>query len=900
MSKQDDLILELTGKVAMFTAPIWIPGGIYWYAYKHPEQTDAFLKIWMPIAKTTVLSLALCILFFIVAVIIRYLLLRRQQNKTYRYVRLVPHIDCVENMEVMNTLIYQFHGYSRPKWIRFFKGREWFHWLVHRDTDGIAFYVGFPVDREIGIRKALENAYPAAELHPISKGDIPLPRGGTVGKMRLTKKGLNSALPLAIYRGRDYMGDTLKYMQPGTWLSLAVSPDSGWTLRKKIRKAEYRLLKKKKQAELGLDSFQRERLKSMTTRFHGGEKAFQVSVSIESTHEIAAATINSIATSISSAMNLENGLYFDRSKTHIQYAPYPLFRDKMIWTGSELANLLHLPNMYHNVVQESVPYLEKGQRMLDKGELAEGISIGTLQHPVIQNRRVSISKQQFTKHFALTGRTGSGKSSTAIEIIQDMINDWIENPNKAPGFSFFDPASVTALTVINRLLKAEKDGKKVDWNKVHYIRFKDTDYPPALNLLHRSKGEDTSTVVANIMNLFRIAYPTGATPRMDRILENSLGSLLADKKKHSVLGVVPLLTSELFQARVRANLTGLENRVYKDFWEKEIPKNMDVAIDPVLNRISPFRTSTYMRRMFGRTGWSLEIRKWMDEGHIVLFDLIGMSEQDTTLVVGHIVTQYHQTAIKRPEGSKLHMTMIDEAHLVQIPILPTIIAFDRKFGLSLGLITQYIGQFDSELRLSIQENVANIFTCGQGKNSAAVVEEMVAGRFERQFLQTLPDRIVAVSTQTERFVNGRSQYEYTTCIVVSDPPYIYLPNGEIANYKVESEMAEAKSWALEKANELQKRDGDYYTKADQEVAEYLGYKDDTIAPKKESQNEKLNRVEEKQGETKQIDLSKVEQNDSKSITEIEEKKENISFFSPNEEAEQKEESSQNEAVEDFI
>ncbi|MBJ8038594.1 hypothetical protein, partial [Bacillus cereus] len=80
-------------------------------------------------------------------------------------------------------------------------------------------------------RKALEHAYPAAELHPISKGDIPLPRGGTVGKMRLTKKGLNSALPFAIYRGRDYMGDTRKYMQPGTWLSLAVSPDSGWTLR---------------------------------------------------------------------------------------------------------------------------------------------------------------------------------------------------------------------------------------------------------------------------------------------------------------------------------------------------------------------------------------------------------------------------------------------------------------------------------------------------------------------------------------------------------------------------------------------------------------------------------------------------------------------------------------------
>jgi hypothetical protein len=824
--KQDDVLLEFLGKLTMYLSPLWIPALIYWYAKKNPDDISTVWNAVYPIVKMTVFSGIGLLLFIVVTVIAWYVLILTKNKKSYRYVRIVPHVDGRNTTAMLNTMIQQIHGYKRPFWERLFKGREWFHWYAYSGKDGIAFYVGFPLDRELGIKKAITNAYPTAELHPVKKDELPLPSGGVIGRMKLTKKGTFSALPLSSYSGRDFVGDALMYLEKGSWLSLTFSPDSGRELRKCIRKVEHRLLKKKKQAELGLDSFEREQLKSMTTRFSGGEKAFQVEISVQSTHEFGSGIVSSIATSISSAMNLENGLYFHRVRKGISFAPYPLF-NKMTWTGSELMNLLHFPDMAHNVIDQ-VPHLERGQRMLDKKELATGISIGTLQHPVVKDRRVCISKQQFTKHFVLTGKTGSGKSSTVIEIIQDMIDEWIENPQKAPGFSFFDPASVTALTVLNRLLKAEKDGKKVDWSKVHYVGFKDTEYPPSLNLLHRRKSEDISTVTANIMDLFKTVYP-GATPRMDRILENSIGSLLSDKKQHSILGVVPLLLDDRFQAKVKANLTGIDNKIYKDFWGKEAPKNLDTIVDPVLNRISPFRTSSYMRRMFGRAKWSLDIRKWMDEGHIVLFDLLGMNEKDTTLVVGHIITQYHQTVIRRPEGSKLHMTMIDEAHLVQIPILPTIIAFDRKFGLSLGLITQYVGQFDSTLRYAIQENIGNIFTCSQGTNSASVVEEMVAGRFRKDYLQTLPDRVAAVYTQSEQLVNGKSIYAPTTCTVISDPPFIYLPNGQLADYKDRKAMDEAKRWSLEKAKELQKRDGEHIKVIDEDVARYLGHKDEKVS-----------------------------------------------------------------------
>ncbi|MFP3473207.1 hypothetical protein R0J90_24415, partial [Micrococcus sp. SIMBA_144] len=72
----------------------------------------------------------------------------------------------------------------------------------------------------------------------------------------------------------------------------------------------------------------------------------------------------------------KNGLQLRKMKDVIKKCPYPLHH-KHEMTGRELANLLHLPDPEHKIMNE-VPHLSKGERLLAKGELSEGFKVGDM------------------------------------------------------------------------------------------------------------------------------------------------------------------------------------------------------------------------------------------------------------------------------------------------------------------------------------------------------------------------------------------------------------------------------------------------------------------------------------------------------------------------------------------
>ncbi|WP_242480044.1 hypothetical protein, partial [Bacillus cereus group sp. N21] len=73
--------------------------------------------------------------------------------------------------------------------------------------------------------------------------------------------------------------------------------------------------------------------------------------------------------------------------------------------------------------------------------------------------------------------------------------------------------------------------------------------------------------------------------------------------------------------------------------------------------------------------------KWMDHGHIVIFDVLGMGKKELAVTGAYIANQYHRIAQQRPIGSKLHLMLIDAAHDFKIPILSKVVAKSRKHGL---------------------------------------------------------------------------------------------------------------------------------------------------------------------------------------------------------------------------
>ena len=782
----------------------------------------------------------------------------QENRKHIRYIRLLPHVDIIQDGAKIARMVEHLAGYKRTELERIKKGREWYRFLIYKGIDGkIAFYFAFPEDRQTGVKRSLSSLYPEAEIHDIPHSEIPLPtqmrtENSFSGSFIFREKGDKQGFPLHPFDAKnDYWPDVLASMEAGekeseVWLDLVFSPTSNKELKRAverasksislIEKSDFGSLKEfgsevmrefvsngpprkpqkpvrtNNNRDLSVD--EQERLKALRRRYTGREDAFHVSLSVHVEASIAAGIAQTVGTNLASMMAFDNGVRLVKQKKRkvADLAPMPSKHQVMLWTGQELSNILHLPPGTHRIYKH-IPHLARGQRSLKDHELNDGVSIGNLQHPLQEGRSVSIPYEQFTKHFVLTGMTGSGKSSTATMMIQALIDQWIENPDKAPGFSYFDPARETVATILTRLLKAELDGAHIPWEKVHYAYLGPTEYPIGLNLLHHNKSESNSVVVKEILGLLKYAY-AGDTPRMDRLVENALHTLLEDCRQHTIMGIVPVLTDPDFRNRILPNV---KDPIIKQFWSRKID---DAGIDPILNRLSPLITDTSMRRMFGQKKWSVNLKEVMDDGHIYLWDLLNVSKANVKLAAGHLAMQYHNTAKNRSSGSRLHVLQYDEAHLVQVPILDKIIAEDRKFGLSLGLITQYINQFESWLVDAITENVGTVLTCTQGPKSAAAISTMTAGSFDKEYLQKLPERIVAVYTKTKQ--EGRS--EVTTFTVTSDPPYMYKPNGEIADHTNADEIKQAINWSLKKGRELQARDGTVASQVDQEIEEYLNYK----------------------------------------------------------------------------
>jgi hypothetical protein len=70
-----------------------------------------------------------------------------------------------------------------------------------------------------------------------------------------------------------------------------------------------------------------------------------------------------------------------------------------------------------------------------------------------------------------------------------------------------------------------------------------------------------------------------------------------------------------------------------------------------------------------------------------------------------------------------------------------------------------------------------------------------------------------------------------TCLVEVPPLDRYLPDGTVANYRREDEVAAANAWTLEKAKELSSQNGFHYSEIDLIIKAYL--KGEEYVPQKE-------------------------------------------------------------------
>ncbi|MBA4493658.1 ATP-binding protein [Paenactinomyces guangxiensis] len=785
--------------------------------------------LWLPIA----------LIFIVVGVLLFYAGLwhfrtrfRKRAAAGVKYLRILPSNDIRLEIDKVNVLTRTFGGMHRPlqKWWKM--GTPWFRlrFAIPADSQEIGIYMAYPEDKESSVKDTIRSAYPTAEIHDLTPDKFPEPEKEGSGGHFIMQLGRRKGLPLASLEQskQSQLASILNCLRPGTYLDLQFAPVSRKKLQERSEDVLARLKRKKMK---DMDPEEKARRVSLTQRLTGRELTFHVRLSLWSNHPNAVSVVRSTAESIETAMKYDGALYFwkhdwwnplvDRNPV-----PFPFPLSIMTWTSDEIANLFHIPPGDHWIYKEPdkdegdsrgyIVHLQANQRSLAADELNQGVVVGKLKHP-LENREVRVDYKQMGKHFILTGASGMGKSSLSVEMIQSLLDEWFENPDEHPGFTIIDPAREIIPIIENRLRIAEKFGVNIPREKVHHFNLSDdSSHVPGLNLLHKIEGFSTNRIAQNAaMVLVTLADPNESLLRSKRLMGMAIQSLLEDNQPHTILGIEDLFRNQTFREKVIKNV---QDPYVKRFWANIDEKEMKKDLEYVLHRIDRLLQNPTMRRLFCQKSMTLNIRKYMDEGHLVLIDTFGLKDYELRVTVGHLINQYHQTAKQRPAGAKFHLMMVDEAQMVQIPLLTEILSEDRKYAFGLGLITREINQFKNEdLLQAIRSNIGMILSCGQTEGSSKV-EDLTRKSLNASFLERLPERNAAVYIRYKRKLRSN----ITTCVVENDPPFVYNPDGKIADHR-NNEKEDAMIWGLEWGLEIMSNSPEArpVQEVDREIAEYM-------------------------------------------------------------------------------
>lgn len=256
----------------------------------------------------------------------------------------------------------------------------------------------------------------------------------------------------------------------------------------------------------------------------------------------------------------------------------------------------------------------------------------------------------------------------------------------------------------------------------------DRDYPFALNILEaKDKDEQERITDETVMALERY-FPSSWGPRLERVLRHTIGTVLDAIPGATLADVELMLVDDDFRATVLPKTT---NPRYVHFWThqfgKTVPKN---AVDPVLNKLSPFLMSETVRNIVCQRRAAVDFDDILNRGKILLANLsTGLLTEKIagtfgSFLVTKIVNAAFRRAGLREDKRRPWYLYVDEFQaFMNVSVgFDRILAEARKYKLILaGLANQYVGQLSVPVRHAIFGNVGTFVAFRLGVDDAEIL-----------------------------------------------------------------------------------------------------------------------------------------------------------------------------------
>lgn len=199
--------------------------------------------------------------------------------------------------------------------------------------------------------------------------------------------------------------------------------------------------------------------------------------------------------------------------------------------------------------------------------------------------------------------------------------------------------------------------------------------------------------------------------------------------------VPPKLTPTLFQMSTilsdeewrRAVLPHL-SKTTQQFFRTRFARLSDEAITPVTNMIDRLRTSSTVAALLGSSVSTINFRRAMDEGKIIMVCPTGSGDKETRLLANFIIYDVLRAAKSRrtvdPDKRRIFHVFLDELQTVDGASkgnLAAILRETRKYGLRMHAMTQQPGSLTATTLSTFLDNSSHTFSFTLGADSARLV-----------------------------------------------------------------------------------------------------------------------------------------------------------------------------------
>jgi len=270
---------------------------------------------------------------------------------------------------------------------------------------------------------------------------------------------------------------------------------------------------------------------------------------------------------------------------------------------------------------------------------------------------------------------------------------------------------------------------------VIYINPADLDFPVAFNVMEQVDPDKRHLVADGVMNVFKKIWVDVWSPRMEYILNNTILALL-ETPDATLLGINRMLAEKDYRNYVVGQL---KDPIVKAFWTQEFAKYADKfateATAAIQNKVGQFTSAALVRNIIGQPKSTIDMRKIMDEGKILLVNISkGRIGEDASRLLGAlIITKIQLAAMSRVDVGEQErrdfMLMVDEFQNFATSSFANILSEARKYHLSLIVAHQYVAQMDETVRDAVFGNVGTIISFRVGAEDAELLEKELAPEF---------------------------------------------------------------------------------------------------------------------------------------------------------------------------